>query len=302
MAWSTVETKIANPAQRVKRMAKRLSAKQIKFFGTARQKAALKHKRRNGAKKVRVKARAKHRKRTKPNPPKRRRVASPKKRATARKRSAPRKARRRNPVPQIIAWTAGNPAKRRSKSMPARRKKGRASARKSNAGTRRTKTRKVTRHSRRSNPGAIGRPMDWIVGGGGVVVGGFGSRLLPQLVLGPSNTGPVGYLANAVTALALGWGASMFFKKPIFTVAVIAGGFGSLIQRIVTEQTPYGAALSAPSAGLGDWGLGLYQKSNYLWPPRVQGARGLPSSNFTWGEGTQTQVGAAMGADSAAAC
>ena len=126
------------------------------------------------------------------------------------------------------------------------------------------------------------------MGGAGVVAGGVGSRLIPQLILGASNTGPMGYAANAVAALGLGWLSHMMFKgNKVLTVSVIAGGFGSLIQRIITEQTPYGAALSTPAAGMGDWGLGLYQKSNYLTPQRIQGPRGPASSNFYWGDGSQ---------------
>ena len=184
-------------------------------------------------------------------------------------------------------------------------KKRRASAKKSNAGARRRKTKPepvVHHRRRRGNPGSLGSPMDWITGGAGVVAGGLGSRVIPQMVLNTSNTGMMGYFANAVTALGLGWAAHLLFKRPILTVTVIAGGFGSLIQRVITEQTPYGAALSAPSAGLGDWGLGLYQKSNYLTPQRIQGPSGPASSNFTWGDGSQVSTFATAGADSQAAC
>jgi hypothetical protein len=308
MAWSTVETKIANPAGKVRRMAK-LSPAQIRAgFGGRRRKIAAKARRRAAPKKRRASARKRS------NPHKHRASARPKRRAVARKSSAPRRhrrrkavanrAKRRNPVPQIIAWTAGNPAKRRS-SM--KRKKRRASARRSNAGTRhyRRRTKAVRHHRRRRNPGALGSPMDWITGGAGVVAGGLGSRVIPQMILGASNTGAMGYLANAVTALALGWGAHALFKRNILTVTVIAGGFGSLIQRIVTEQTPYGAALSQPSTGLGDWGLGLYQKSNYLTPQRIQGPSGPASSNFYWGDGSQAPAAstyASAGSDSTSPC
>lgn len=268
-------------------MAKKLSAKQIRFFGTARQKAALKAKRRK-PKARRSNPRRAHRRRS--NPPKPRAAAAPKKHRRRAKSSARRKTKRRNPVPQIIAWTAGNPAKRRS--MPARKKhRRRASASRSNAGTRRRRRNPTVRHHRRRrNPGALGSPMEWVMGGAGVVAGGVGSRIIPQLILGASNTGAMGYAANAVTALALGWGAHMIFKKNILTVTIIAGGFGSLIQRIVTEQTPYGSVLSTPAAGMGDWGLGLYQKSNYLTPQRIQGPRGPASSQFYWGDGSQAAV------------
>ena len=47
MAYSVVETHIANPARRRKKnVARKLSAKQIRYFGSPRQKAALKAKRR----------------------------------------------------------------------------------------------------------------------------------------------------------------------------------------------------------------------------------------------------------------
>lgn len=117
------------------------------------------------------------------------------------------------------------------------------------------------------------------------------------------NVGWTGYALNAVTALALGWLSHMAFpRNPTLTVAVIAGGFGSMLTRIITEQTPYGAALSTPQAGLGDWGLGLYQKSNYLTPQRIQGPRGPASSMFTWGDGSQVSTFATAGADSTGNC
>src|SRR5450759_1682740 len=130
MAYSVVDTHIQNPARRAgkgrKNMAKarrKMSAKQIKHFGTKRQKAALKA--------------SHHRARTKRNPPKgggrvisgygstvmnpRRRRKNPgnhkivinptrkRRRAVAKKSTVKR---RRNPLAQILSWTAGNPARR----------------------------------------------------------------------------------------------------------------------------------------------------------------------------------------------
>jgi hypothetical protein len=83
---------------------------------------------------------------------------------------------------------------------------------------------------------------------------------------------------------------------------VIAGGFAGLISRIISDKTPFGAQLSL--AGLGDYGLGLYQKSNYPYPPHLINGRGPRSSTFTWGDGSQTPVAtiANGGSDSNAAC
>jgi len=95
-----------------------------------------------------------------------------------------------------------------------------------------------------------------------------------------------------------------FPRNRVLAGAVIAGGFGGLIARIAADKTPFGAQLSL--SGLGDWGLGLYQKSNFLVPQRVQNGR-LPSpgsSMFYTGtagpSGMSTMANA--GSDSTAAC
>jgi hypothetical protein len=312
VAFSVVDTHIQNPARSGKgrkKMAKarpKMSAKQIKHFGTKRQKAALKAKR-SGA----------HRKRTNPpkgggrvisgygstvmNPHKKQKNPGNHKIVI---NSAPKK-RRKNPTPMILSWAAGNPAKRSKTVARSRRKKRYATAKRSNAG-RRWSVKKVMRHHRRrSNPGALGSPMNWIQGGAGVVVGVVGTRTIPQLILGTSNTGTMGYVANAVAAVGLGWLTHMIFPRDsVLVTSVIAGGFAGLISRVIADQTPFGAQLSL-TGGLGDWGLGLYQKSNYPNPPHLIGGRpGQPaSSNFLWGSQDQSPSYPALyGSDSTAAC
>jgi hypothetical protein len=281
---------------------RKMSAKQIKHFGTKRQKAALRAKRHAPAKKR--------------NPPKGggrvisgygSTVMNPRRKShknpgnhkivinSARKR-------RKNPTPMILSWAAGNPAKRRSTVAKSRkRKKVYATAKRSNAGRRPAK--KVIHHRRRSNPGTLGRPMDWLQGGAGVIAGVVGTRAIPQMLLGAANTSYTGYAANAVAAVGLGWLTHMLFpNRQVLVTAVIAGGFAGLLSRIIADKTPFGAQLSL--TGLGDHGFGLYQKSNFPYPYRVQGARGLPSSNFTWGDGSQAQVAQITnaGSDSTLAC
>jgi hypothetical protein len=147
--------------------------------------------------------------------------------------------------------------------------------------------------------------MDWLQGGAGVVAGVVGARALPQMLLGASNTGPMGYVANAVAAVGLGWLTHMLFpRNQVLVTSVIAGGFAGLISRVISDKTPFGAQLSL--TGLGDYGLGLYQKSNYPAPPHLQNGR-LPSpgsSMFTWGDGSQGMVPslANAGTDSLAPC
>jgi hypothetical protein len=116
----------------------------------------------------------------------------------------------------------------------------------------------------------------------------------------------MGYAANAVTAAALGWLTNMAFpRNRILTGTVIAGGFAALLARIISDRTPFGAQLSL--TGLGDWGLGLYKKSNYPYPPHLVDGRlrGPGNSMFTWGDGSQGGMPATLatgGTDSTSAC
>ena len=182
----------------------------------------------------------------------------------------------------------------------AKRRKKYATAKRSNAGRRSAPKKKIVRHRRRSNPGDLGRPMDWLQGGAGVIAGVVGTRAIPQLVLGASNTGPMGYGANAVTAIALGWVTNMLFKgNRVLVTAVIAGGFAGLLSRIIADKTPFGAQLSL--AGLGDHGFGLYQKSNFMVPQRINGPRGPASSMFSTGDNPIPMM-VNSGSDSSLAC
>ncbi len=132
-----------------------------------------------------------------------------------------------------------------------------------------------------------------------MVAGVMGSKAIPQMVLGAGNNGVMGYAANAVATLGLGWlAASVFPHKPAVMSGVIFGGFGALIARIVSDRTPYGSVLAG--SGLGDYGLGLYQKSNFNNPQRIQNGR-IPSpgsSMFTWGDGSQGRVSSIANAGS----
>jgi hypothetical protein len=283
---------------------RKMSAKQIKHFGTKRQKAALKARRHAPARKR--------------NPPKgggrvisgygstvmnpRRKRKNPGNHKivinSAHKRRKKSTAKRRNPTPMILSWAAGNPARRKTVAR-SRKKKRYATAKRSNAGRR---VKKVVHHRRRSNPGSLGRPMDWVQGGAGVIAGVVGTRAIPQMLLGASNTSYTGYAANAVAAVGLGWLTHMLFpRNQVLVTAVIAGGFAGLLSRIIADKTPFGQQLSL--TGLGDHGFGLYQKSNFIVPQRVMAARGPNTSMFTYGDGSQAvpmQVNA--GSDSTLAC
>jgi hypothetical protein len=215
-------------------------------------------------------------------------VVAKRRRTTRRKRTLIKR-RRRNPTPAIISWAAGNPGTKRRRTMAAGRKRRRV-AKKS--------------YRRRRNPAGLGRPMDWIQGGAGVLVGVVGARALPQIVLGASNSGVMGYVGNVVASLGLGWVTHMVFPhSPVLTASVVAGGFAGTLARVISDKTPFGAQLSL--TGLGDWGLGLYKKSNFPYPARLQNGalHSAGNSMFTWGDGSQgMSTLATVGADSTAAC
>ena len=267
MAVATRQVVIANPARKAKG---RMTAKQIKFFGSKRQRNR-KRKRTNAARKRRPAAR-KHRTRSKPNPaPRKRRrtthaVAAPKKRRKRKNGSAKRRTRRKNPG-EIFALV--NPAKGHRKKV-ARTRRRRTNRRRSNAGSTRRHTRRPNtvriHHRRRSNPAGM-VIKDWLSLGAGAVVGSVGATQLPQLVLSTSNTGPVGYVANLAATGILAAAAHMLMRgNKALVGGIIAGGVGATIKRFIGDYSllgSYGASL-----GMGDY----LSNFNFPVPQSVGGA------------------------------
>jgi len=254
MAVAEITTRIANPAKKTRRnVGKRhMTAKQLKYFGTKRQKAAAKanRKRKNRA---HHRARSKPRKQnrgteyafTRPAPKKHR------KRKSGSSRKAKAKANRKRKNTGAI-YALVNPAGKKGKHM-ARKKKNKKSQRHNPAGSKRHYK---TKHNRRRNaPGGLPRPMDWVALGVGAVVGGFGATSLPQLVLQGSNTGIMGYLGMAGATAVLAIAEHMLLKNPMLTAGTVAGGTGALIKRLIGDFTPFGQYLNANAgaSGMGDY-------------------------------------------------
>lgn len=263
MAVAAKRRVVVNAGRRraTKRRNRRMTAKQIKFFGTKAQKAGLKrsnkhrrrtaaHSRPNRAPKRKSRANRSHRARKNPgdilslvlNPAKGKKMAAHKKRST----SNPRRYHRR----------------RAARMNPARRRLGRL--RHHSYGHRRRSNRR--RHNRRRNPSSAGgmsvkQGMMFAVGAG---VGFFGSKLLTQAVMGASNTGATGYLGNAVATAGLAVTAHMFrgVLGKNAGLAVLSGGILQLLARILTDQTPFGQFTSA-------LGVGDYQMQNFVTPQRL---------------------------------
>lgn len=259
-------------ARRVIHNPGRMSDKQIRFFGTAKQKAGLKRKRtarRNaGARKgggLFRKASKRHKARTRPRRVMRSNpgeilslVANP---ATRRKGKMAKAHRRRKRA-------ASNPARR----TRTRRRKAPNSARRHRRRSRMNPTRTVyrtRRHARRSrrNAGRSGGTgitglfsnALWLVGGA------VGTKMITQLVLGAKNTGIMGYIGNAVTAFGLSLLVGKLLKNPAAGKAVLSGGIVALVLRLLSDYTPLGQYTSA--IGMGD-----YQVSNWVTPQRYKDA------------------------------
>ncbi len=102
----------------------------------------------------------------------------------------------------------------------------------------------------------------------GAAAGSLAAPALTQMVLGSKNTGAMGYLGNIAVSLALGFGAAQFVE-PTWALGIAAGGVGSTILRIWSENV----SKTSPSAlaGLGDLnfsndGMGAFVDTPYPLP------------------------------------
>lgn len=250
---------LVNPAKKKKRKnraRRKMTAKQIRIFGTPAQKAALKRKRKTKAHRSNPKKKA-YRPKTRP-------------------RTAPRRKRRaRKNVSEIItASLAGlaNPGRRRRKSKKqkkgkrvmakARRNRKNAARRPSHAKkqyrrrkhnrmnpTSRRRRHHVTRHRR--NPGSMSGITNVLIDAGWAAGGAIGSRALTQLVLQSNNSGIMGYGANLVSGFLLSWGVKSIMKNSRAAADVVMGTLIGVILRALQDFTPLGQA--AQLSGLGDF-------------------------------------------------
>lgn len=95
------------------------------------------------------------------------------------------------------------------------------------------------------------------------------------MVLGASNSGPMGYLGMAASTAVLAVAGHMLFKKnTMLTSGIIAGGAGAIIKRIIGDYTPYGAYLNATA---GASGMGDYLSGWNFTTPQIIGGNGNTS-------------------------
>ncbi len=234
MAQTTRERIIANRGRK-------MSAKQIRYFGSARQRAALK---------------------------------STRKRASS---SRPGHAHRKNKGERIVGYTYRTNTGKKGHRMA---KPKRKIARRSSAGYGRTKKRRnrgrpkahsyghrrrATRHNtgRRRyhrNPGmGLGNITGLAMNAVFAIAGAVGSKLLTQMVLGSNNTGVIGYAGNAVAGGALWFLAEKVLKNRNAAHGVIIGTSIQIVLRILNDYTPFGQYLAL--SGFGD-----YQAQSFVTP------------------------------------
>ena len=289
MATAHRRVHIANPAGQ-RRRRRNMSAKQIRFFGTPQQKAALKRSRA-------AKRSQSHRKRTRPlakrknfgeivslslgaaNPARKRKAKT----AMAHtKRRARRANRARSTTPRRRRRTAVVPHRRRSNPVARR--------------VRRHRGNPVTHHRRRSyrrNP--LGAAWGSTFTEGLAILSGLlGSKYVAQMVLGSSNTGFMGYIANLAVGGVGGWAAGSILKKPKLGQSFFVGSVIEVIIRVLEDYTPAGTFIS--SMGVGD-----YFASNWVTPQRYTDALNGANVQIPNGWAPVTQVISSSGASAGAA-
>ena len=219
--------------KRKKNRPRHLSAKQIKYFGSPRQKAALRG--RKSATKGRRHSPA------------------------ARRRTAPK---RSNPGGEIIGYTLANSATKRNKGTMAKSRK----TRKASAGSRHhTKHRKNTgrrhhRPARRRNAGStFGGIGPLVTNAVFVIAGALGSKLLTQMVLGTNNTGFIGYGGNAAAGAILYFVTDKVMKNRNAANGILAGTAVQIVLRLINDYTPFGQYVA-------NLGMGDYQAQAFVTP------------------------------------
>ena len=276
MAIAHRRVSIANPARR-----RKMSPKQIRIFGTKRQKAAL---------------RSKHRTRS-----------APKKRNTAhRRRTSPRPVRRN--LGEQVLLTLGNPKRKPAsggKAMARHRTKTKSTAsvhhrrRSHRTNPRRQYTarrhNRVVRHHRRRNPmgGSWGAEVTHALY---IIAGAIGSKLGAQMVLGTSNTGFIGYGANLAAGGILAWAAKGIMKNTEAAKGIFAGSVVQVVLRLITDYTPFGQYASLQ-------GVGDYMASNWVTPQRY--VDGLHNAQIEipdgWGPAPMVMASSGVNANAVAA-
>jgi hypothetical protein len=204
------------------------------------------------------------------------------------KRSARAKTGRRprvsNPGGQILGFTLGNPGRKARMAKAAAKHK---SSGRGYAGSRRNPGKKGPKSTQRPfyklsthrktpikvhtgaqirhNPGrryrnpGIAQIGDYTMNAVFVLIGGLGSKLGTQAVLGSNNVGLVGYAANAAVGGVLWFITRMVLKNKNAEAGVISGTILQILLRVINDYTPFGSYVN-------QLGMGDYQMQSFVTP------------------------------------
>lgn len=231
--------RLANPGRR------KMSAKQIKYFGTKRQKAALKAKRKRSASSGKRRSTGGHRSRRSNigeivsiglNPGRSTSMARPRKRRTTRRKP------RRNPASRVVT-------RYRYRSRPKRRNRG---------------YRMTNRRRRRRNPNgnifsSTAQKVLGVLGGAAV------TKLIVDRLPYNLNTGLPSYIATGVVAVVQGMVVGKFGRNKNLGDAMTLGGFTYLALRLLQDFVPSVATIS-PIGLRGGGGMGVIAPSSFYNP------------------------------------
>lgn len=232
---------VVNPSRGKRR---KLTPKQIRFFGTKAQRAAL---RRSRSRKPA--ASTSH---------------------TKKHRRAPRRSSMQNNPGEIVSILLNPPQSKEFTQMAKTKKRAAPKSRRHNAAHATAKRRTHHRMATKANPGRRRRTVrhnpaprvgGLITNALWIIAGAVGSKLLTQAVLGAKNSGAFGYGGNALATALLGFGTTKMLKNESAGNAVIAGGVVQIVLRALTDFTPFGKYTS-------QLGLGDYLASNFVVPQR----------------------------------
>ena len=302
MAIARRRVSIANPARR------KMSAKQIRFFGTKRQKAGLRAKRKRNSPRWSLRkaiSTYSHQRKGGTEIGRSIKRAVQQRNTAHRRRTSPRPVRRN--LGEQVLLTLGNPAsKRRQVAKHRKRTKKHTTAsvhhrrRSSQSNPRRRysarRTNRAVRHNRRRrNPmgGSWGAEVTQALY---IIAGAIGSKLGAQMVLGTSNTGFMGYGANLAAGGILAYAAKAVLKNDAAAKGIFAGAVVQVVLRLITDYTPFGQYASLQ-------GVGDYMASNWVTPQRY--VDGLHNAQIEipngWGPAPMVMASSGVNANAVAA-
>lgn len=269
-----------------------MSNAQIKYFGTKRQRAALKNRRKRNASRPRHNVGRRRHNQTgivsQAEHAAQRAIHSVEQAAEDAIGAVTRQVNRRRNVGEILTILPANPGRKRRSKVAAkarRRNRGRASNRTRNRRHNRTYNRRhnVVRHRRRNSPKVVVRYRNrrrhnagrrrrnqgsFLAGDAGKVIGVLGGAAVTGIITGflPASltSGTMGYITTAVTAVVLGQLAGKMTHNRSLGTFITVGGLLIVGLQLVGQFFP---SLQLPfTTTSGTSGLGLLTSSNFFVP------------------------------------